>query len=50
MSEVGSVFGYLVHIGKVGLIYYTNLYHIYHRNVPVSRTFEMQIEQFEAVD
>ena len=49
MSEVGSVLGNSGQFGNSGLIHYTTLYQIYHRNGPVSRTFEMRIEQFEAV-
>ena len=46
----GRVFGYSRQFGNSRHIYCRNLYQIYHRNGPVSRTFEMRIEQFEAVD
>jgi len=48
--KLGRVLGYSRQIVNFRHIYYTNLYEIYHRNVPVSRTFEMRIEKFEAVD
>ena len=47
---IGRVFGYSRQFGNSRHIHYTNLYQIHHRNGPVSKTFEMRIEQFEAVD
>ena len=41
----GSVLGYSGHFVDSGHIDYSNLYQIYRRNGPVSRTFEMRIEQ-----
>ena len=37
-------------VAELRTVDHTNLYHIYHRNGPVSRTFELRVEQFEAVD
>ena len=48
--HIGSVFGYSRQFGNSRHIYYTNMYQVYHRNGPVSRTFEQKIEQFEAFD
>ena len=47
---IGRVLGYSGQFVNSRQIYYTNLYQMYHRNGPVSRTFEMRIEQFDAVD
>ena len=48
--RIGRVLGYSTQFSNSRHIYYTNLYQIYLRSGPVSRTFEMRIQKFEAVD